>query len=155
MSHVLSAKSLQHSQFGPSGCSLLQGDMFSLGDLAGSGILNLECFKQIWASGEVAVVNVPQCVLGFIVDGQPVYKNTTLLASFVLLFKPFAGCRCTHQHHGVLTEIVGCVCTIRLTQVWPRAMRQKVCNGIQSLLRACRRGHEVHASDMCPIVPGR
>ena len=134
---------------------LYVGRHFWLEDPAGSGIFCLVSFREIWASGRVVAINVPECALGLIVHGQPIYKITTLWASSTSLLKPFQGIRCTHASHGVRTDMLGSVARTKLAQVWPRAMYQRICNGIQMLLRKCRRAHLVHISDVFPLALGR
>ena len=45
-------------------------------NLAGSELFGLPCSQEIWNTDRVVRVNVPQCTLGLMVGGQPVYKNT-------------------------------------------------------------------------------
>ena len=118
---------------------------------AGSGLCGLDCFRGIWESGEVVAVNVPQCALGFIVGGQPIYKNTTPQVSSPILLQEFQNFHRTHQRHGLLTGAGGSIARTKLAQIRFRAMCQRICNGIPALFRECRRVHLVHASDVYPV----
>lgn len=131
-----------------------------LEDPAGSAIFDLELFGKLWKSGKVVSINVFQCALGLVVDGTPIYKNTTLWASNRILLKPFIGVRCMHRHHGRLSGTTASgIARSRLAQVWPRPMCQRTCNDIQTLLQECRKGNRIHASEaficMYPIVGAR
>ena len=127
------------------------GRHFLLENPPGSGLFELDCFKSIWAIGKVVPINVPQCALGLVVDGHPIYKHTTLWSSSTLMLKPCLGVQCTNSAHGRLSGSVGGSVRIKLADVWPRAMCQRICNGIQMLLRERRKVHGAHASDMYPI----
>ena len=54
---------------------------------AGSELFHLKCFEELWNTGKVVKRNIPQCALGLIVDGQPIYMNVALFASSTLLLK--------------------------------------------------------------------
>lgn len=112
---------------------------FLLENLVGSGLFSLKRSKEIWETGRVAASNAPQCALGFVVDGEPIYKITTLWSSIDLLLKPFIGVRCYHQQHGLLSGKVGRSARTKLAQFWLRPMCQKICNGIQMLLHSAAR----------------
>lgn len=48
---------------------------FLLENPAGSSIFDLECFREVWESGRVVAINMPQCALGLVVERQPIYKK--------------------------------------------------------------------------------
>ena len=58
---------------------------------------------------------MPQCAMGLRVHGEPIYKNTTFMASSILLLKPFEGVKCTCRFHG---KLEGGNKT-KLAQAWP------------------------------------
>ena len=66
---------------------------------AGSELFFSDCFDRLWNTANVVKRNIPQCALGFIVDGQPIYKNTTLFASSIALLDPFKGFKCTRKSY--------------------------------------------------------
>lgn len=99
--------------------------------------------------------NVPQCALGMTVGGQPTCKNTTFMASSVLLFEPFEEVMCNHESHGTLTGRLGATEETTFAQVWPRAMCQRICIGIMPLLRQGRGVGLVHSSDSFPVGVGK
>ena len=131
---------------------LKAGRHFILENLAGSGTFSLACFRELWGSGQVVSINVPRCALGLVVQGGPIYNNTILPASSVLLLKPFEGVKCTHQRHGgQIGRAAGGVAKAKLAQVWPREMRQRMSTGIQALLRQCIRNGCLHVADSFPL----
>ena len=115
---------------------------------AGSELFHLDCFEQLWTSGRVVKCRVPQCALGLMIDGMPIYKNTTLFASSSLLLAPFKGLACTSAAHGTLSGRCGNVDKTKLAQVWPREMCHRICIGIQALMRQRRRAYLLHDADM-------
>ena len=57
------------------------GKHFLVESPAGSELFWLQCFERIWNLGAVVQINVPQCEMGLKVNGEPISKNTTLMAS--------------------------------------------------------------------------
>ena len=92
--------------------------------------------------------NVPQCAFGLMIDGMPIYKNTTLFASSSLLLALVKGVTCIHDSHGTLSGRCGSVVKTKFAQVWPREMCHRICSGIQALIRQRRRAYLVHDADM-------
>lgn len=80
-------------------------------------------------------------------------KHSVMGVSISLL-KPFQGVHCPHESHGSLTGGVGSTSRTKLAHVWPRAMCLRICNGMSTLLRECRKANLLHVSDMFPIVVG-
>lgn len=100
-------------------------------------------------------VNVLQCALGLVVDGQPIYKkNTSPFASSTLLLEPFRGLNCICNAHGALDGCSGNVAKTKLAQVWPRETCHRICTGIQRFLGHIRRSNLVHDSDAVYPVDG-
>ena len=77
---------------------------------AGSDLFHLQCFEELWNTGNVVKCNIPQCALGLIVDGQPICENTALFASSALLLSPFNGLRIT----GPCLDVVGMFANLSL-----------------------------------------
>ena len=112
------------------------GRHFILENPAGSELFKLSSIAAIFNHEGVVKVNVPQCAMGLRVHGEPILKNTTLMASSLLLLEPFKGVRCTCKYHG---ELMGGNKT-KLAQVWPRGMCLRICIGISNVLRKRRLG---------------
>ena len=115
---------------------------------ADSELFHLRCFEELWNIGNVVKRNIPQCALGLLVDGQPIYKNTTLFASSTLLLNPCKGFKCTCSSHGALDGRRWNVDKSKFAQVWPGEMCQRICVGIQALRRQGRRAYLVHDSEV-------
>ena len=119
---------------------------------AGSELFHLPCSEAIWNIWKVVKINVPQCALALVVDGRPIYKNTTVLASSILPIEPFRGLKCICKSHGALQGRCGGVDKTKFAQAWPRRMCQRICIGMQALSRQQRWSHYVHDADsLCPV----
>ena len=53
-------------------------DIFLADNPAGPELFHLPCFGTIWNICKVVKINVLQCALGLVVDGQPVCENTSV-----------------------------------------------------------------------------
>ena len=120
-------------------------------DLAGSELFRLACFETIWGTGACVTINAPQCALGLMVDGQPIYKNTIALVSGTILLGPFWSVCCTCRAHGALEGYLGSTPTTKFAQVWRRGMCLEIVNGIRSRIRNRRGNCLVHESDAWPV----
>ena len=112
---------------------------FIVDNFARSELFHLSCFAAIYNIGKCVKVNVPQCALGLVVDGEPICKTTTLMVSSALLADPFRGLECTCRAHGAPEGKTGGIVDTKFAQVWPRAMCQRTCIGIQTLIRQRRK----------------
>ena len=122
---------------------------------AGSGIFSLVCLNFLREIGKLVSFIVPHSVLGLVVGGGFIYKNSILLASSILLLKTFEKVKRIRQHHGSLMGRLCATSKAKLAQVWPRDVCQRMCNGIQALLKQSRRVDYLHAADSCPIGLGK
>lgn len=89
--------------------------------------------------------NVPQCALGLVVDGQPVYKNRPMLASIALCLAPFNGLVCICTSHGTFEGRSGNSVKTQVAQVWFRELCHRICVGI-------RKSYLLHGAGACYLV---
>ena len=120
-----------------------------VGDLAGSVRFRLACFEAIWNTGRVVTINVPQCALGFVVDGQRTYTNTALLPSSTSFIAPLKGWQCICKAHGTLDGRCGIIAKAKFAHAWPRDTCHHICTGIRPPVRQWRRRCLIHGSDVC------
>ena len=88
-------------------------------------------FSKFWRIGEACSVNVPQCALGFVVLGEPIYKNTTLWASDTLLLEPLRGAQWRCNWHGASDGSNN----TNVAHVWPYEVCARIVCGCQALIR--------------------
>ena len=77
------------------------GRHFILENPAWPESFHLACMNAKWNIGQCVKCNVPQCVLGLTIDGQPVYRNTISVAPSTLLlqFLKVCGARARRTAH--------------------------------------------------------
>lgn len=71
-------------------------------NFARSECFRFVCFAATWKIGKVVKINVFQCVLGLVADGQPICKNMILLTNGTLLVEPLKSLKCICGLYGTL-----------------------------------------------------
>ena len=81
---------------------------------ASSELFGLQCSSATGGTGKVVKINGPQSAFGLVVDGQPIYKNITLLAGSTLPIEPFKCYNSTCRCHGTLEGRSGSISKFKL-----------------------------------------
>ena len=112
----------------------------------GIELFHPKCFDATFNEGKVVTINAPQCAVGLVVGGQPIYKDTILLASSMSFIGQSKGLKCTCSSHGTREGRCGSVSNTEFVHLWPGEMCQRLRIGILLIIRQQRGSHLILAA---------